>query len=164
MNFDSENWRPGTGDTEPIDDQEWLGIERVDCSELGADELLGLMYEVDHICRQLGGYMMTMLARLGELKGDTAVRQACHQFGLSQYHARREAKTIDGLKGLPQTLEAVNGGLITTEHVRVISGSHRRERFGPAQEQELIWAAMSESFDDFKKTVGKLYWWSQQSS
>ncbi len=84
------------------------------------------------------------------LKGDTAVRQACHEFGLSQYHARREAKTIEELKDLPQTLEAVNGGLITTEHVRVISDSHRRERFGPAQEQELIWAAMSEDFDDLR--------------
>ncbi len=155
MDFDSENRRSKTGDTEPTSDREWLGVERVDCSELGADELLGLMYEVDHVCRQLGGYMMTMLSRLGELKGDTAVRQACHKFGLSQYHARREAKTIEELKDLPQTLEAVNGGLITTEHVRVISDSHRRERFGPAQEQELIWAAMSEDFDDFKKTVAR---------
>ncbi len=136
-------------------DREWLGVERVDCSEMGADEVLGRMYEIDHVCRQLGGYMMTMLARLGELKGDTAVRQACNEFGLSQYHARREAKTIEELKDLPQTLEAVNGGLITTEHVRVISDSHRRERFGPAQEQELIWAAMSEDFDDFKKTVAR---------
>ncbi len=155
MDFDSKNRRPRTGDTEPTDGREWLGVERVDCSELGADELLGLMYAVDHVCRQLGGYMMTMLARLGELKGDTAVRQACHEFGLSQYHARRKAKTIEELKDLPQTLEAINGGLITTEHVRVISDSHRRERFGPAQEQELIWAAMSEDFDDFKKTVAR---------
>ncbi len=155
MDIDPESRRPGTGDTVPTDDREWLGAERVDCSELGADEVLKRMYEVDHVCRQLGGYMMTMLARLGELKGDTAVRQACHEFGLSQYRARREAKTIEELKDLPQTLEAVNGGLITTEHVRVISDSHRQERFGPAQEQELIWAAMSEDFDDFKKIVAR---------
>ncbi len=155
MDIDSENRKPGTGETEPTGDREWLGVERVDCSELGADEVLGLMYEVDHICRQLGGYMMTMLARLGELKGDTAVLQACHKFGLSRYRARREAKTIEELKDLPQTLEALNGGLITTEHVRVISDSHRQERFGPALEQELIWAAMSEDFDDFKKTVSR---------
>ncbi len=155
MDFDSENRSSGTGDSEPTDDREWLGIERVDCSELGADEVLGLMYEVDHVCRQLSGYMMTMLGRLGELKGDTAVLQACHEFGLSRYRARREARTVEELKDLPQTLEAVNGGLITAEHVRVISDSHRQERFGPAQEQELIWAAMSEDFDDFKKTVSR---------
>ncbi len=155
MDMDSENRRPATGNTEPTGDREWLSVERVNCSELGADEVLKRMYEADHICRQLGGYMMTMLTRLGELKGDTAVRQACHEFGLSKYHARREAKIVEELKDLPQTLEAVNDGLITPEHVRVISNSHRQERFGPAQEQELIWAAMSEDFDDFKKIVAR---------
>ncbi len=139
----------------PAGDREWLSVERVDYSDMGSAKLLELMYKVDHVRRQLDGYMMGMLGRLGELKGNTAVRQACREFGLSQYHARREARTAEELKDLPQTLEAMNDGLITTEHARAISHSHRQERFGPAQEQELIWAAMSEDFDDFKKTVAR---------
>ncbi|WP_419919501.1 DUF222 domain-containing protein [Candidatus Poriferisocius sp.] len=132
-----------------------LCCEQVDYSDLSSDELLKLVFRADHTRRQLEGLVTALLGRFGELEGDEAVREVCRQFGVGRYRANRQAKTVNILKDLPHTLDAVKDGWVSMDHAQLIGESHLRAPLAKQQEAELIALAIVEDLDKFKKTVGR---------
>ncbi len=118
-------------------------------------ELVKLILQAESARRQLDGYLTHLLGRLGDLEGQDAVVELCRQFGLGRYRARQQAKTASAVKALPDTLEAVKQGWISIDHARLMGESHQRAPLSEAQELELIAVAVSQDFDEFKKTVAR---------
>ncbi len=128
---------------------------RVAPTELGTEDLLKLILQVDLARRGLDGYLTALLGRLGDLEGEDAVADVCRQFGLGRYRARKQAKTVEVLKALPTTLDAVQDGWIPMDHARLMGESHQRVPLGDDQEFELIALAITQDFDQFRKTVDR---------
>ncbi len=124
-------------------------------TKLGTEDLLKLIFQADAARRGLDGYLTALLGRLGDLEGDDAVADVCRQFGLGRYRARKQAKTAEVLKALPTTLDAVQDGWIPMDHARLMGESHQRVPLGDDQEFELIALAITQDFDQFKKTVDR---------
>lgn len=132
-----------------------VGVELLDLSEMESGELVKLILQAESARRQLDGYLTHLLGRLGDLEGQDAVVELCRQFGLGRYRARQQAKTASAVKALPDTLEAVKQGWISIDHARLMGESHQRAPLSEAQELELIAVAVSQDFDEFKKTVAR---------
>lgn len=130
-----------------------VGVELPDSSELESGDLVKLILQTNSARRQLDGYLTALLGRFGDLEGQDAVEELCRQFGLGRHRARQQAKTAGALKALPDTLEAAKQGWISIDHARLMGESHQRAPLSEAQELELIAVAVSEDFDEFKKTV-----------
>ncbi len=124
-------------------------------TELGTEDLLKLIFQADAARRGLDGYLTALLGRLGDLEGDDAVADVCRQFGLGRYRARKQARTAEVLKALPTTLDAVQDGWIPMDHARLMGESHQRVPLGDDQEFELIALAITQDYDQFKKTVDR---------
>ena len=130
-------------------------VELADFSELGSGDLVKLILQADGVRRQLDGYLVALLGRFGDLEGQDAVEELCRQFGLGRHRARQQAKTANALNALPTTLDAVKHGWISIDHARVMGESHQRAPLSAEQELALITAAITEDFDEFKKTVAR---------
>ena len=130
-----------------------LGIELADFSRMESGALVKLILQTDSARGQLDGYLTALLGRFSDLEGKDAVEELCRQFGLGRHRARQQAKTAGALKALPDTLEAAKQGWISIDHARLMGESHRRAPLSEAQELALIAVAVSEDFDEFKKTV-----------
>ncbi|MYH72586.1 MAG: DUF222 domain-containing protein [Acidimicrobiia bacterium] len=131
-------------------------VELADFSGLESGDLVKLILQADSARRQLDGYLTALLGRLGDLEGQDAVEELCRQFGLGRHRARQQAKAAGSLKELPTTLEAAKEGWISIDHARVMGESHQRAPLSQAEELELIALAISEDFDQFKKTVVRI--------
>ena len=132
-----------------------MDVHLAEFDGLGSGELVKLILQADSARRQLDGYLTALLGRFGDLEGQDAVEELCRQFGLSRHKARQQAKTSSALKALPDTLEAAKQGWISIDHARVISESHLRAPLSKDEELELVVVAISEDFDEFKKTLAR---------
>ncbi|MCY4193494.1 MAG: DUF222 domain-containing protein [bacterium] len=132
-----------------------MEVELPQFDGLASGALVKLILQADSARRQLDGYLAAMLGRLGDLEGQEAVEELCRQFGLGRHGARRQAKTANALNALPNTLDAAKQGWISIDHARVMAESHQRAPLSTEQELELITAAITEDFDEFKKTLAR---------
>ncbi len=132
-----------------------VDVQLAEFGGLGSGELVKLILQADSARRQLDGYLTALLGRFGDLEGQDAVEELCRQFGLGRHKARQQAKTSSALKALPDTLEAAKQGWISIDHARVMGESHLRAPLSKDEELELVVVAISEDFDEFKKTVAR---------
>ncbi len=142
-----------SGDGFPGRRSDCVEVELPDSSGLTSGELVKLILQADSARRQLDGYLTSLLAQLGDREGKDAVEELCRQFGLGRHRARQQAKTANILNALPATMDAAKQGWISIDHARVMGESHQRAPLSTEQELELITAAITEDFDDFKKTL-----------
>ena len=103
-----------------------MDVELAEFEGLGSGDLVKLILQADAARRQLDGYLAALLGRLGDLEGQDAVEELCHQFGLGRHRACQQAKTAGALKALPNTVEAAKQGWISMDHARVMGESHQR--------------------------------------
>ena len=132
-----------------------VDVQLADFDGLGSGDLVKLILQADSARRQLDGYLTALLGRFGDLEGQDAVEELCRQFGLGRHKARQQAKTSNALKALPDTLEAAKQGWISIDHARVMGESHLRAPLSKDEELELVFVAVSEDLDEFKKTVAR---------
>ena len=132
-----------------------MDVQLAEFEGLGSGDLVKLILQADSARRQLDGYLAALLGRFGDLEGQDAVEELCRQFGLSRHKARQQAKTSSALKALPDTLEAAKQGWISIDHARVMGESHLRAPLSKDEELELVVLAISEDFDEFKKTLAR---------
>ena len=130
-----------------------MEVDLPDSAGLGSGDLVKLILQADSARRRLNGYLAGLLGQLGELEGQDAVEELCRQFGLGRHRGRQQAKTANALSALPNTLDAAKQGWISIDHARLVGESHQRTPLSAQQELALITSAISEDFDEFKKTV-----------
>ena len=128
-------------------------LELPEFSDLESGDLVKLILQADSARRQIDGYLASLLGHFGELEGQDAVEELCQQFGLGRQRARRQAKAANALNALPTTLDAAKQGWISIEHAQTMGESHQRAPLSTEQELALITAAITEDFDEFKRTV-----------